>query len=178
MQISEKEFTVLGVDPGYKRIGYGIIGYDNGHFVFLDAGMLRTPSRSHESPLAIATALDNLIVTWRPSLFAVEKVYFGQNKTSVLAVSEIKGMIVLGAHKHNLPIVELTPLEVKMLVCGYGRADKAAVRKIITAMFPAARQITSKDAIDGVAIALAGYYRAIQQRRIEAAENAQSAARH
>lgn len=166
MQISDIPSVILGIDPGFKRIGYGAISHAASKFSYLGAGMLRTPHETRNSPQDLANALDDVLEKYHPELCAIEKVYFGQNKTSVLGVSEIRGMLLLHLNMHHIPVIELTPLEVKSMVCGYGRADKSAVRKIITSTFPEATPIKSKDAIDGIAIALAGFYKQRNAERI------------
>ncbi len=169
MQPSDFQSVILGIDPGFKRIGFGVIGQNRSRFSYLGAGMLRTPHETHNSPEDLARALDAVLEQYQPALCSIEKVYFGQNKTSVLSVSEIRGMLLLHLNTHHIPVIELTPLEVKSIVCGYGRADKAAVRKIVTATFPEARAIKSKDAIDGIAIALAGHLKRAHAARLAAA---------
>ena len=169
MQTSDFASIILGIDPGFKRIGFGAVGQAHSRFSYLGAGMLRTPHETHNSPEDLARSLDAILEQYRPALCAIEKVYFEQNKTSVLGVSEIRGMFLLHLNTHHVPVIEVTPLEVKSMVCGYGRADKAAVRKIITAMFPETRIIKSKDAIDGIAIAIAGFYKQSTSERLAAA---------
>ena len=168
MQTSDFTSVILGIDPGFKRIGFGAVEQTHARFSYLGAGMLRTPHDTRNSPEDLAQNLDAILEQYQPGLCAIEKVYFGQNKTSVLGVSEIRGMLLLHLNMHHIPVIELTPLEVKSMVCGYGRADKTAVRKIITAMFPEARTIKSKDAIDGIAIAVAGFYKESNVKRLAA----------
>lgn len=155
---------ILGIDPGFKRIGYGVIKKSRSGFSFLDTGMLRATGTKTQIALTVSEKLDALIHTYQPDVFAIEKIYFGRNITSVLTVSELKGVLLLGAEKNGIPIVEVTPLEVKSMVCGYGKADKLAVRKIILYTMNIPKSIKSKDAIDALAIAIAGYYKYTQGR--------------
>ncbi len=155
---------ILGIDPGFKRIGYGVIKKSGDGFSFLDTGMLRATGTKTQIALEVSKKLDTLIRAYQPDLFAIEKIYFGRNITSVLTVSELKGVLLLGAEKNNIPIAEVTPLEVKSMVCGYGKADKLAVRKIILHTLTVPKSIKSKDAIDALAIAIAGYYKYSQGR--------------
>lgn len=163
MPSSEKEQIILGIDPGLKRIGYGVIQKSRSGFLFLDTGMLHAPGTKTQIALRVSELLDALIQKYCPDIFAIEKIYFGRNITSVLAVSELKGVLLVQAEKRCVPIVEVTPLEVKSMVCGYGKADKLAVRKIILQTLVVPKTIKSRDAIDALAIAIAGYYKYTQQ---------------
>jgi len=141
--------TILGIDPGIKKIGYGIIKFSNDSFNYQTAGIF-------DIRLPLQKQLENLINNYHPQLIGIEKIYFGVNKTSALKVSEIKGIIKNTVS--DLKIIELAPTQVKLIFCGYGRADKQAVKKMVKNSLDLPKDLKSKDSIDALAIALAAFY--------------------
>mgnify|MGYP005811019835 CR=1 FL=1 len=141
--------TILGIDPGTKKIGYGVVKFSENCFIYQTAGIFNIK-------ISIQKQLENLIIDYHPQLMGIEKVYFGVNKTSALKVSEIKGIIKNAAS--DLKIIELAPTQVKLIICGYGRADKQAVKKMVKNSLDLPKDLKSKDGIDALAIALAAFY--------------------
>ena len=152
--------VILGIDPGLKRIGFGVISRQGGSFSFLAAGLLIPETKralvKTQLFLTASQHLRKLIQKFKPQLLAIEKIYFGQNTSSALGVSELRGVLLFLAAEHNLPVQELSPTEIKFLVCGYGRADKQSVRKMVGYNLILPTELRSKDAVDALAIALAG----------------------
>lgn len=147
---------ILGIDPGYGRTGYGIIAGERAEPYLVEAGCIETDKNSeHEARLEeIYVALQNIIVRTQPYLMAVEKLFFAQNTTTAIRVAETRGVILLLARQQRLLVREYTPLEVKMAVCGYGRADKRQVQEMVTRMLKLNAPPRPDDAADAVAIAL------------------------
>jgi len=141
--------TILGIDPGIKRIGYGILKFTENGFIYQTAGVF-------DIKLSLQKQLENLINHYHPQLIGIEKIYFGVNKTSALKVSEIRGIIKNTVS--DLKIIELAPTQVKLIICGYGRADKQAIKKMIKNSLDLPKNLKSKDSIDALAIALASFY--------------------
>ncbi len=150
----------LGIDPGLKRIGYGVIQRQAGEFRFLAAGLLipvmRQQLEKDKLLLKVTQRLRALFLKFQPELLALEKIYFGRNVSSALGVSELRGVLLLTAAQHNIPVQELSPTEIKQLVCGYGQADKQSVKKMLSYSLVLPARLRSKDAVDALAIALAG----------------------
>src|SRR3989338_6057685 len=123
---------ILGIDPGTATTGYGVIQKSK-DLKCLGYGTIKT---SPDSPPAerlkkINKELNGLIKKHCPKVLAVENVYFFKNFKTALPVSQAKGVILLTAAKKNIPVFEFTPLQVKMAVAGYGRAEKGQVQKMV-----------------------------------------------
>lgn len=123
---------ILGIDPGYKRIGYGIIEKKSSHLKLLISGLLKIPAGdSANVAAAISLEIKSLVDKFKPNLLALEKLYFSKNQKTALKVAEMRGVISLAATEKNLPIKEFTPNEIKSGIAGYGLADKKAVAKMV-----------------------------------------------
>lgn len=144
---------IVGIDPGTKRIGFGVVKASGKRFVFLDAGLLKPKKEKFTAP---AKELSLLIKKYRPKIMAIEKVYFSKNIRSAISVSEIKGALTLEAENQGLEIIEISPTEAKSILTGYGQADKASVRKMVFSILGVQKGLKSKDAVDALAIAIAG----------------------
>ena len=123
---------ILGIDPGYKRIGYGIVQTNSSAFSLLDAGLLKvTASTGAEVALEVSLEIKNLIDKFSPSFLALEKLYFSKNQKTAIRVAEMRGIISLAATEKKLPIKELAPTEIKLGIAGYGSAGKKEVAKMV-----------------------------------------------
>ncbi len=151
--MTKENKIIIGIDPGTKRIGFGVIRVSGKQFVFLDAGVLK-PKR--EGFLEPAREFSVLIKKYRPEILAIEKVYFSKNVRSAISVSEIKGALTLEAENQGLEIIEISPTEAKSTLTGYGQADKTSVRKMVFKILGFQKNLKSKDAVDALAIAIAG----------------------
>ncbi len=147
---------ILGIDPGYATIGYGVVAYENPRFTTLDYGVLTTPA--HLTPQyrlkLLWEGLNTLIDTYRPAEMAVEELFFNTNHTTAIQVAEARGVILLCGEMKGLKIAEYTPLQVKQGVVGYGRADKEQVTAMVMNLLNIRRRITPDDAADALAIAI------------------------
>lgn len=145
----------LGIDPGTTIIGYGVIEDSVGSFRALTWGTLRNPGvDSVREKKETATRLADLIQEWRPDVAAVERLFFMNNKRSAMAVSEMRGVIMLVLGQANLHIHEFTPLQVKRNVCGHGAAQKPQVQRIVRLLLHIQEEIEPDDAADALALAL------------------------
>lgn len=150
---------ILGIDPGTHRIGYGAIESAHGACRYISAGILPVgraapPAQLHN----IKSRLDALIDNLHPSTVALETLYFAKNRKTGIAVAQARGVILLAAAEHNLPVAEFSPNEMKAHLTGYGLADKASVAKMvrIALKFPTLRIID--DASDALALALTAHF--------------------
>ena len=136
---------VLGIDPGTATTGFAILkrGEKNQKPEVIDFGCIITePSQTAgERLLIIHNEVDNLIKKHKPHLVSVESLFFFKNLKTALPVSQAKGVVLLAAARKNVPIIEFTPLQVKMTVVGYGRAEKKQVQEMI-------KQLTNLDDFD------------------------------
>lgn len=147
--------TILGIDPGTRRVGYGLVRKDKGGLKFLDAGILKIQSKNDPGAIQeINLQVRGLIKKWRPDFLALEKLYFAKNQTTGLAVAEARGVIVLTALQGGLEIKEFSPNEIKAGLTGYGRADKKAVLKMVRLILGQPGLALIDDASDALGIAI------------------------
>ncbi|MFC1756810.1 crossover junction endodeoxyribonuclease RuvC [Patescibacteria group bacterium] len=148
--------VILGIDPGYGRLGYAVLEKTGSKEILLDYSCVVTnPKDSHgKRILAIAKEIEKVIKKHKPDVLAIEKLFFTKNQKTALAVSEVKGVVIYLATKNDLQIAEYTPLEIKSSVCGYGKADKEQIKKMVDLIIKP--QITPKydDTYDAIAICL------------------------
>jgi crossover junction endodeoxyribonuclease RuvC len=147
---------VLGIDPGTAALGYGIVESSAGRVRRIDHGCLETrPDRSLPERLATIHALvEELVELHEPAVLAVERLFFSSNAQTAFAVGQARGVVLLAAAQHGLGVREATPSEVKSAVCGDGRADKAAVARMVALVLGMAEHPTPDDAADALAIAI------------------------
>jgi len=148
---------ILGIDPGTSRIGFGVVKKSRTKVEALEYGCWDIVEKTHFQRLDfIFNNLKKLIDKYKPDMFCVEKLFFFKNAKTVMTVSEARGVILLAAHKKKLDIVELTPLEVKQYLLGYGRSEKPQVQKFVTMYLNLESIPKPDDAADALAICLAG----------------------
>ena len=147
---------VLGIDPGVANTGYGIVAHDRGRLFALDGGVVETPAGLDAGArlAEIHRRVGELMDGYKPDAVAVEDLYFGANARSAFAVGQARGVVLLAAAQRDLPVREATPSEVKSAVCGDGRADKAAVARMVALVLGMAELPTPDDAADALAIAI------------------------
>ncbi len=154
---------ILGIDPGTATTGYGVVMAKNlnrktkDNFRCLGYGAIRTKptSTTPDRLKQINNELDKLIRKHHPKIMAVENIFFFKNLKTAMPVSQAKGVILLTAAKKNLPVCELSPPQIKMLVTGSGKAEKIQVQKKIKSFFGLKEIPKPDDAADALAIALA-----------------------
>jgi crossover junction endodeoxyribonuclease RuvC len=149
---------VLGIDPGTAALGYGIVETSRGRLREVDHGVLVTspdvglPDRL----LAIHALVDDLIGLHDPDLMAVERLFFSRNVQTAFGVGQARGVILLAAAQHGLPVREATPNEVKSAIAGYGAADKDQVQRMVQLVLGMTDRPRPDDAADALAIAVWG----------------------
>ncbi|MFH0834450.1 MAG: crossover junction endodeoxyribonuclease RuvC [Patescibacteria group bacterium] len=148
---------ILGIDPGTATTGFAAIAKIDGRIEALDFGVITTQPKipAAERLLEIAENISELIEIHRPELVAVESLFFFKNQTTAMAVAQARGAILTEVAKFRLPLIELTPLQVKMAVTGYGRADKKQIQKMVMTIFGLEKIPKPDDAADALAIAFA-----------------------
>lgn len=148
---------ILGIDPGFGRIGFGIIEQSSKNtWRAVAYGCLETsPKKTFVERLAEIHEEMQLIVTkYKPDRMAVEELFFNKNVTTAIDVAQARGVIMVTGIENKLPIDEFTPPEVKQAITGSGRADKKQMQRIIAISLGLKGSIKSDDAADALAIAL------------------------
>ena len=150
---------IIGIDPGLARVGYGIIDEIKGKKIMLDCGIIDTKSKQKEENrlVEISNDLSSIINKWHPSSAAVEKFFFYRSSTTI-SVVQARGVIMMTLGKHNLPIQELPPMQIKLAVTGYGHSDKDEVLSSVMNELNITSPPKPDDAADALAIALTGIY--------------------
>lgn len=150
---------ILGIDPGTATVGYGIIEINNDKIIVINYGFIQTSSKSPMSERlgVIFNDIQTLIDTFKPDLMSIEELFFFKNAKTVISVSQARGVILLAAVQANIEIFEYTPLQVKVTLTGYGRADKNEVQNCVKDILELDEIPKPDDAADALAIALCHY---------------------
>ena len=145
---------ILGIDPGYAIVGYGVV--DTNGMRPISYGAIRTEAGIPiEDRLSeIYDNMTELLRTFRPDHVAIEKLYFNTNEKTAINVSQARGVIVLACVKCGVKVYEYTPLQVKMSVVGYGRAEKQQIMDMTKRLLGLKKTPKPDDAADALAIAL------------------------
>lgn len=151
---------ILGIDPGTARVGYALVEKNNsGNVNLITYGCLNINKKTQPERLAeISKSILDLIARYHPEILAIEKLFFTKNAKTALSVSEARGVIINTADSLNLDILEFTPLEVKVAVTGYGKAEKKEVQKMVCRLLNLKKTPQPDDAADAIAIGLTACY--------------------
>jgi crossover junction endodeoxyribonuclease RuvC len=146
---------ILGIDPGSRATGYGIIEVVGGSLNFVCCGVIRVVSGQSfpERLLEIYQGISEVIGGHRPDRVAIEEVFMAKNPSSALKLGHARGVLVLAAMQRQLPLAEYTPRQIKQAVAGYGNADKAQIQHMVKAILSLAKN-PSHDAADALAVAI------------------------
>lgn len=147
---------VLGIDPGYARCGFGVVESEGSRLKALDYGVFETAAGTpfEERLLYIADGVDKLVEHFRPEVMAVEELFFARNTTTAMGTAQARGVIMLSAARHEIPVYEYKPAQVKLSVTGYGRADKKQVQEMIKILLNLQQIPDLDDAADALAVAV------------------------
>ncbi|MDA1337609.1 MAG: crossover junction endodeoxyribonuclease RuvC [bacterium] len=148
--------VILGIDPGTARTGYGVL-QTKPSLRWIDHGTIDTPKGmpAHERLLLLEQGLVHLFKKYKPELMCVERLYFFKNLKTALPVSEARGVVLLQAAKYKVALKELTPLQAKMAVTGYGKAEKKQVQYMVKEILGLKDIPQPDDAADALALAIA-----------------------
>jgi crossover junction endodeoxyribonuclease RuvC len=151
---------ILGIDPGSRRIGYGVIE-TRPKLTLIEAGLIPIAATSDGPALVeLSRELDSLIDRLEPVYAGVERLFFTKNRTTGIAVGQARGIILERIVARGIPVAEITPNEVKLGVTGSGKADKAAVAKMVRLTLGEHNLKLIDDAMDALAIAIVASTRA------------------
>ncbi len=147
---------ILGIDPGTGILGFGVIDVVGGKPQLVDAGVIRTPAHEDDA-VRLQTIFDELtdiIMQTKPTHMAVEKLFFARNVTTAMAVAQARGVVLLAGRQAELELYEYTPLQIKMAITGYGRADKKQMQEMVRLHLNLAVPPQPDDCADALAAAL------------------------
>ncbi|OGI87417.1 crossover junction endodeoxyribonuclease RuvC [Candidatus Nomurabacteria bacterium RIFCSPLOWO2_01_FULL_33_24] len=147
---------ILAIDPGFERVGVAILEKKDGKEKLLYSSCFKTSAKIlfAKRILLIGNEINRLIKKYKPKELAIETLFFFKNKKTVMVVSEARGVIIYEAQKAKLSIFEYTPLQVKMSLTGYGKADKIQIQTMVKKIISIDKNIKSDDEIDAIAIGL------------------------
>jgi len=147
---------ILGVDPGSRITGYGIVDEVRGELRAVDYGVIRADAAAPASAryLAIRDALGELIGRHRPDVMAVESLFFCRNASSAIKLAQVRGVVLLAAAEAGLAVYEYAPRRIKQAVVGRGAASKVQVQQMVKALLGLAEVPTPDDAADALAVAI------------------------
>jgi len=147
---------ILGIDPGYAIVGWGVIEYHANRFGVVGYGAITTDA-GVEFTARLAEIYDDmtiLIEKYQPEALSIEKLYFNTNTTTAIMVAEARGCILLAAKKAGIPVYEYTPLQVKQSVTGYGRAEKKQIQEMTRVLLNLESVPKPDDTADALALAI------------------------
>ncbi|MCM1166863.1 MAG: crossover junction endodeoxyribonuclease RuvC [Lachnospiraceae bacterium] len=147
---------ILGIDPGYAIVGYGVLEFNNTRFKVINYGAVTTdPETPFDRRLAeIYGDMCSVLDMFKPDCMSIEKLYFNTNITTGIDVAQARGVIMLAAVQKGVPIFEYTPLQVKVAVTGYGRAEKRQVQEMTKNILRLKEIPKPDDTADALAIAI------------------------
>lgn len=147
---------IIGLDPGTATTGYSILEKINGKIKILDYGCIRTAAglKPNIRLNQIASDLLTIIQKWKPLQASVEKIYFKKNVKTAIDVAQARGVLIQKLTENNIEFNEYTPLEIKMAVCGYGKADKKMVQQMVKIILGLTHTPKPDDAADAIAAAI------------------------
>lgn len=153
---------VLGVDPGLARTGIAIVEGKPGALELRHLDCLETfpPSKDADRLAALQKLFDGVLRDWKPDICAVEQLFFNNNRTTGLRVSEARGIVLAASAGNGTAVIEYTPTEIKSAVAGYGGADKGQVMRMCASMLQMDRIDAVDDAVDACAVAICHHHRA------------------
>ena len=124
---------ILGIDPGTAIVGYSIVDFEQGKYIVKDYGCIYT-SKDEDMPQRlekIYDSLENIIKIWKPDDMAIENLFFFKNQKTIIEVGQARGIIMLAGQKNGLNLFSYTPLQVKMGIAGYGKAEKKQIQEMV-----------------------------------------------
>ena len=157
----KNSIVILGIDPGTRITGYGVVSYESSIIRPLDFGCIRPPLRlgTNERYLAIYEALEALIERHQPQALAIETQFVHRNAQSALKLGIARGMAILAALKKKIPVYEYAPKKTKLAVVGTGTASKEQMQRMIQMLLSLSQLPEPEDAADALAVAICHAHR-------------------
>lgn len=147
---------IIGIDPGYAIVGYGVVEYDGFRFKTVGYGAVTTKA---DMPFvkrldAIYSDMKTLLERYKPDAMSIERLYFNTNTTTAIDVAQARGVILLSAQRNGISVYEYTPLQVKQSVTGYGNAEKHQVMEMVKNLLALSSVPKPDDTADALALAI------------------------
>ncbi len=152
---------VIGIDPGTGILGFGVVDVVKGNKVkMVTGGVITTPAHTPlpDRLLEIYDGLTEIIAETKPSVMAIERLFFNQNVTTAMSVAQARGVAMLTARQANLKIEEYTPQQIKQTLTGYGKADKKQMQEMVRLQLGLTEVPKPDDCADALAAAIMGAY--------------------
>lgn len=148
--------VILGIDPGYAIVGYGVVRMQQNRYQPLEHGAIVTKAGENFNRRLeiIYDAVTAVLEKWKPEALAIEKLFFQNNQKTAIQVAEARGVILLAAQKKQVPVFEYTPLQVKQAVTGYGQAQKPQVMEMTRRLLCLKEVPKPDDTADALAMAI------------------------
>ena len=143
---------IIGIDPGYAIVGFGVLDYRGVEFTTLEYGAILTEAHT-DFPQRLGD-MCFILERFKPDALAIEQLFFYSNKTTGIDVAQARGVILLAAVQHGVPIAEYTPSQVKQAVVGYGKAEKRQVMEMTRRILHLEQIPKPDDAADALALAI------------------------
>jgi crossover junction endodeoxyribonuclease RuvC len=158
--MAKKSNIILGIDPGTVVMGHGIIEVKGNAITLLEMDVLKMSSKEdgYERLKKIYTAIEVLIIKYRPDTFAIEAPFFGKNVQSMLKLGRAQGVAIAAAMQYNVPVTEYSPKKVKQAITGNGNASKEQVMKMLERIVTITENSKYFDATDAVAVAICHHF--------------------
>lgn len=147
---------IIGIDPGYAIVGFGVVDYERRVFDVVDYGAVTTDAGTDFNTRLLEIYDDICVIfdRYRPDAIAIERLYFTSNQKTAIAVAEARGIVLLAARQRGIEIYEYTPLQVKSSVTGYGKAVKKQVQELTKNILKLPEIPKPDDTADALAIAV------------------------
>ena len=147
---------ILGIDPGMAIVGYALVEIESNKIKLLTSGSIQTDKKLEDSKrlLEIYNDLTLIVDKYKPDYASVEQLFFFKNQKTIIPVAEALGVILTVLEKFNIPTFSYTPMEVKQVLTGYGRADKKEVEQMVKLTLDNIELPKLDDTIDAIAIAI------------------------
>ena len=147
---------ILGIDPGMAIVGYGLVDADENNITLVTSGSIQTDKKLSDSKrlLEIYNDLTTIVEKYKPDCASVEELFFFKNQKTVIPVAEARGVIITVLEKFNIPTFSYTPMVVKQVLTGYGRAEKKEVEQMVRFALNSDRLPKLDDTVDAIAIAI------------------------
>lgn len=147
---------IIGIDPGMAIVGYSVIDVHGDEINLLTSGSIQTQKGNTDSSrlLEIFNDLSKIIEKFKPDVASVEKLFYFRNRTTIIPVAEARGVIIMALEKYDIPCYEYTPMEVKQVLTGFGRADKKQVEQMVKVTLNSEHLPKLDDTVDSIAIAI------------------------
>ncbi len=162
---------LLGIDPGTAETGYGVITVRGSRLEAVDHGVIATSAREplEQRLVHIFAEVTDLISRHEPASCALEDLFVGGNPRTILSVGHARGAVLTACGRAGIPATGYPPAEVKMTVCGFGRAEKSQVQRMVTASLRLDRPPASEHAADALAVAVCHAHSSRTNAALEAA---------